>query len=337
MVRKNKKIAWYNRLKNDCRKILKDHNRSDLIYRWSLGERILRDFDKFGKPRYGSKEMSYLAMDVGVPESLLYKFVQFARKYPTMEKLEKEILSHGIKWTKIRDDLIVENRRINEYKIFPFNGWNIARPDTRFGNPNYPGKLAPEILFDVISMLTGKGDLVVDPCVGGGTTIDVCRQMNRRCIGYDIQPNKEDIIQNDVTTGIPLEDNSVNLIIFDPPYHDMLKGKYSDLPTDLSNVSLEDFYKYLDEKITREIFRVLKPGGHVFFIIEQKIYTGTSEDLSLKSYDIFLKNGFEYVVRGAALYSKYLKRKYIARAKREKVFLNIVRDVFILKKPENFI
>jgi DNA modification methylase len=335
----NRNTVWFNELKRDCRKILKEWDKINLPYRWKIGKRILQDWRKFGKPKYGSKKMGYLSADLKIPLSTLYKYVQFAEKYPNSESLKSEVLDNKkLTWTKIKNEIlpkkrIVEDTSENRYISQPFNAWDIQKPSQDYGIQNYPGRLAPEILFDVIYMLSEKGELVVDPMAGGGTTVDVCKEMKRRCVAYDIKPRRQDIIERDITTGIPVEDNSVDLFIFDPPYEQMLKGRFNKLPTDLSNMEPEDFYKSID-KISKEIFRGLKPGKKVFFIIEQSLKWESSEDISWKCYEIFLRNGFKYFVRGGALYSKFLKKRYIPRARKEKKFLSLFRDVFILKKPE---
>jgi len=42
------------------------------------------DFDRFGKPEYGSKRIENIARDMDVSISDLYKCIQFARKYPNI-------------------------------------------------------------------------------------------------------------------------------------------------------------------------------------------------------------------------------------------------------------
>ena len=48
---------------------------------------------------------------------------------------------------------------------------------------------------------------------GSGTTIDVCKEENRRVIGYDVAPRRKDIIKNDARK-IPLENNSVDFVFY---------------------------------------------------------------------------------------------------------------------------
>lgn len=57
---------------------------------------------------------------------------------------------------------------------------------------------------------------------GSGTTIDVAKELERKVIGYDISPYREDIIQNDARK-IPLDDNSADFVFIDSPYSDNVK------------------------------------------------------------------------------------------------------------------
>ncbi len=53
-------------------------------------------------------------------------------------------------------------------------------------NIRCPGRASRHTLL----ALTQPDDLIVDPMVGSGTTIDVCLAMGRRCYGYDIDQRK---------------------------------------------------------------------------------------------------------------------------------------------------
>ena len=63
------------------------------------------------------------------------------------------------------------------------------------GDQNYTGATPSYIIWNLLSRYTGKGDLVVDPMCGSGTTLDVARDLERRGLGYDINPSRDDIYQ----------------------------------------------------------------------------------------------------------------------------------------------
>jgi DNA modification methylase len=63
---------------------------------------------------------------------------------------------------------------------------------------NILGHLAPfpeEIPYRLIKLFTFMGDTVVDPFLGSGTTLQVCRITDRRGIGFEIVEDYEDIIR----------------------------------------------------------------------------------------------------------------------------------------------
>ena len=74
-----------------------------------------------------------------------------------------------------------------------------------FGRKSHPGRIPGDLVAHVLYFFTEQGDLVIDPMVGGGTTLDVCLAMGRRCYGYDIDTrhNRPDVIQHDLTQGWP--------------------------------------------------------------------------------------------------------------------------------------
>ena len=133
------------------------------------------------------------------------------------------------------------------------------------GNNKYAGVTPAFIIYNMVMRYTQPGDLVVDPMCGSGTTIDVCKEEGRRCIGYDIVPTRPDIIQNDARK-LPLENESVDMIFIDSPYGDNIK--YNEHPANFGEISAEDenFYKEL-EKTMAESYRVLKPGKVIGWLI----------------------------------------------------------------------
>ena len=133
------------------------------------------------------------------------------------------------------------------------------------GNNKYAGVTPAFIIYNMVMRYTQPGDLVVDPMCGSGTTIDVCKEEGRRCIGYDIVSTRPDIIQNDARK-LPLQNESVDMIFIDSPYGDNIK--YNEHPANFGEISAEDenFYKEL-EKTMAESYRVLKPGKVIGWLI----------------------------------------------------------------------
>jgi DNA modification methylase len=85
------------------------------------------------------------------------------------------------------------------------------------GTPAYPGSTPAYVIWNLITRYTREGDLVVDPFCGGGTTIDVARSLERRALGYDVEPQRGDIFRADARH-LPLENGKADFVFMDPPY-----------------------------------------------------------------------------------------------------------------------
>src|SRR5215467_12038614 len=52
----------------------------------------------------------------------------------------------------------------------------------------YPARFSPSFARAAIETFTKPGQLVLDPHVGGGTTLVEARALGRECVGVDISP-----------------------------------------------------------------------------------------------------------------------------------------------------
>jgi len=164
--------------------------------------------------------------------------------------------------------------------------------------PHYNAKFSrvtpASIVLNMLKCFTMKGDLVVDPMCGNGTTIDVCKEEGRRVIGFDVHPTREDIIKND-SRQIPLDDNSVDMVFTDLPYGDNVA--YSDEPADIGKIANDDaaFYEAL-EKVAKETHRILKPRKFMGWLIGDRRVPEKFAPLVFKIYDMLVNRvGFESV------------------------------------------
>jgi DNA modification methylase len=99
--------------------------------------------------------------------------------------------------------------------------------DEPMGTPAYPGATPAYVIWNLLQRYTREGDLVVDPFAGGGTTLDVARSLERRALGYDLQPQRKDIFRADARE-LPLEDSKCDFVFMDPPYSTHLEYSKSD-------------------------------------------------------------------------------------------------------------
>jgi len=76
----------------------------------------------------------------------------------------------------------------------PGNVWEFSHVHYSQKNRQKHPTQKPEGLFErMILASSNKGDLVLDPFVGSGTALRVCQQLNRKCIGIDINQDYIDI------------------------------------------------------------------------------------------------------------------------------------------------
>lgn len=152
-----------------------------------------------------------------------------------------------------------------------------------------------------IELFTHKGELVLDPFVGIGTTLIAARDTGRNAVGFDLKKEYIDFAKKrlsqtrleedtqqiaicDDALNIPdyLEENTISLTVTSPPYANMLNRprlnkslrgdlrnnkhykkiqQYSNNPRDLGTMEPKKYARALG-KIYKGILPLLKPKAH---------------------------------------------------------------------------
>ncbi|MFT5285160.1 MAG: DNA modification methylase [Planctomycetota bacterium] len=128
--------------------------------------------------------------------------------------------------------------------------------DEPMGDPRYEGRTPAYVIYNLLERYTRAEDLVVDPFCGGGTTLDVARKMDRRALGYDLGPVRDDIFRADARK-LPLEDEKADFVFMDPPYSTHLE--YSGSPDCIGRLPAEspEYFAALEQAFD-EAFRILR-------------------------------------------------------------------------------
>lgn len=185
----------------------------------------------------------------------------------------------------------------NQLGVWQFNYESRDIRDKKLHPATYPISLSSRL----ISLFTHKGELVIDPFVGSGTTLISAQDLERNAVGFDLQKDYIDLCEQrlsrqalttvprplaivDEARNIPgyFNEETVSLIVTSPPYANLLnrqrKNKsrrgderkneqylkveqYSQDPRDLGTLEPENFGFSIQE-IFAGLLPLLKPKGH---------------------------------------------------------------------------
>lgn len=228
-----------------------------------------------------------------------------------LDRLKKGISE--IKTSKIND---INLNRWKEYQeIITDSLWVLEKRDASGAHiGSYWGNFIPQIPNQLMLRYTKKGDWIIDPFVGSGTTLIECRRLGRNGVGVELNPEvakeaknlikKESNTYNVNTEVIAGDSRKVNLkdtldkfgvkqvqlLIMHPPYHNIIKFSRSN--DDLSNASTtEDFVKMFGEVLDNTV-PYLEKGRYLGIVIGDKYFKGTWIPLGFYVMNEVLKRDF---------------------------------------------
>lgn len=202
------------------------------------------------------------------------------------------------------------------------------------GDKSYKGATPSYVIWNLLQRYTRKGDTVLDPMCGSGTTLDVCEDLERKGIGFDLQPQRKEIKPADARH-VPLKKESVDFVFIDPPYSTHLK--YSGFEECIGELDHDGggYYEAMEEVI-KEIHRVLKNRRYMALYVSDSYRQGKPFGaLGFELYGIMRKYfkpvDIVCVVRG----NKTLKKSHWHRSAQEgNYFLRGFNYLLIMKKED---
>lgn len=165
----------------------------------------------------------------------------------------------------------------------------------------FPTKLAERL----IKIYSGEGDLILDPFVGVGTTLEACAATNRSGIGIELnskfypyaaetassKPERLKAVNDDCRNLLNhVQPETVQLMVTSPPYADFIQKsvkdratthkdsiiavdnnsvvkQYSEASEDFGNLSYEEFLAET-KKLMEKVYTATIPGGYSAWIVK---------------------------------------------------------------------
>ena len=254
-----------------------------------------------------------------IKTELLLKELRQILDTKTIERT-KYYLNRLLKGLSVQKESKINNLNLNRWKeyddIITDSLWIFDKRDTSgVHKAGYWGNFIPQIPNQLLRRFTKKGEWVLDPFLGSGTTLIECKRLDRNGVGVELNPavakSAKSIIEkeknpNKVTSLIITGDsskvdfpdelkaykiNSFQFVIMHPPYWDIIK--FSSKKSDLSNAnSIQSFLKMFGD-VVENFYPALDKKRYCAVVIGDKYESGEWIPLGFYVMQEMMKKGFK--------------------------------------------
>lgn len=234
------------------------------------------------------------------------------RAHYYLRRLQKAI--SDTKTTRVND---INLRRWKEYEeVHTDSLWIVDRRDSSGAHSAwYWGNFIPQIPHQLLLRYTKKGEWVLDPFAGSGTTLLECQRLGRNCLGVELQKKVASRTTSIVRTegkdnqvasvAVEVGDSrtvdfaallrqhnatSAQLAILHPPYHDIIR--FSRKKGDLSNARSTDEFLNMFGAVVENVGKVLDQNRYLAVVIGDKYEKGEWIPLGFLAMNEVTKRGF---------------------------------------------
>lgn len=193
-------LQWIEPRLREFHRVLKDTGSIYLHCDWHANAYLRLLMDEIFNEKNFRNEIIWCYAGGGIPKR------DFPRKHDTIFRYTKDYKQFKRKgvfnteyrpygdWTEThepRHSLTAGGTKLDMKKGTPINDWwNDIKNLTSYQKEwlGYPTQKPEALLERIIKASSNEGDLVLDPVLGGGTTIAVAKRLKRRWIGIDVSP-----------------------------------------------------------------------------------------------------------------------------------------------------
>ena len=219
----------------------------------------------------------------------------------------------------------------------------------------YRGNWAPEVPRNLILRYTRPGETVLDPMVGGGTTLMECLLTNRQGIGVDIEPEAVDLAASNMDLGYRpidwtndrapvrlfvgdarrldlLPDASIHLAALHPPYAGIIAYGPATNGFNLSRLPIDRYITAMRD-VAAETYRVLVPNRHCAVLIGDTRRHKHYVPLAARILEQFLEAGFVLREDIIKLQHKMKSTRENWRGSKYDFYLIAHEHLYVFRKP----